>query len=358
MRIGIIGGGVVGRATARCFLEHVEDVCVYDVLPERQTHSLPETLAADLIFVCLPTPQKNKNLDCDLTSVESFFADHRGYSKNFILRSTVPIGTTRRLWEQYGLPNLIHSPEFLTARCAATDAQLPARNIVGIPDWDGHARWNDKTTCRDLLLNLYRNRFPGVPIYYTTADESESVKLFTNAFFAVKLAYWNEVRMLADKLGLNWERVIEAVLADGRISHSHTKVPGPDGKFGFGGSCLPGWYSVETDDYTQVTLQALKRWFDAGHRPCIRSIDGDCRRADYKRVLVVTERQYDGDLVVLETGAGVFSCTPEHLMPVLRGGTLAIVQAQDILETDELLADDEPYSEDLPALREEETCTV
>lgn len=90
-----------------------------------------------------------------------------------------------------------------------------------------------------MLNRLYKSRFPGVPLYMMTSDESEAVKLFTNGFFAVKIAFFNEVRALADKLGLDWERVLGGVLSDGRISHNHTQVPGPDGQRGFGGACLP-----------------------------------------------------------------------------------------------------------------------
>ena len=72
-----------------------------------------------------------------------------------------------------------------------------------------------------------------------SSDESEAVKLFQNSFFAVKVAFWNECNQLASKLGLDWQVVMNAILADGRISPSHTNVPGPDGKYGFGGECLP-----------------------------------------------------------------------------------------------------------------------
>lgn len=227
MRIGVIGAGIVGRATARAFLEWA-DVRVYDVTPERRTHSLVEALDSSLIFVCLPTPQKEGSLECDTSIIDKFFAGHAGYNLNFVLRSTVPVGTTRRLVKEYDLPNLVHSPEFLTARCAVTDAQTPARNIVG----------GGECHCKAALASLYALRFPGVPVHLMTSDESELVKLVTNAFFAVKVAYFNEAYTLADKLGCDWQRIMAGVLSDGRIAHSHTRVPGHSG-FGFSGTCLP-----------------------------------------------------------------------------------------------------------------------
>ena len=229
MTIGIIGNGTVGQATARAYLEHVKEVRCVDVDPRRCTHQMTMVLAADIIFVCLPTPQ-----DDPMYAVREFFrdlpADARGC--NFVLRSTVPIGTTRRLREEFNLPNLVHSPEFLTARCALVDAQMPSRNVIGAPD-------GRPSECDGALLELYCTRWPHVPVVALTSDESEAVKLFQNAFFAVKVSIWNELRAFADERKLDWDRVMQAILADGRIHPSHTNVPGPDGQRGFGGACLP-----------------------------------------------------------------------------------------------------------------------
>lgn len=226
VKVGIVGGGTVGLATARAYAEHVREVIVYDLLPQRgTTMNVRLALESDVVFVCLPEGE-----------VDTFFKraclDHP--SANYVLRSTVPIGTTRGLEEKYGLSNLVHSPEFLTARCASLDAQTPSRNIIGVPP-----SGQDYVGCLRLLTDVYRLRFPGVQVIWMTSDESEAVKLLTNAFFAVKVAFFNEARSLMDKLGLTWENVRSAMLSDGRINPSHTQVPGPDGRYGFGGACLP-----------------------------------------------------------------------------------------------------------------------
>lgn len=246
MRIGIIGGGVVGHATARTYIENNE-VKVYDIDPMKGTgHTLHEVLSSDIVMVCLPTPQVEGGLACDSSIVVKFFEERAGgpfQDANYVLKSTVPIGTTKCLREVYGLHNLVHSPEFLTARCAVTDAMLPARNIIGIPYPGSHRQWSiteqGTRSGAEPLHTLYRERFPGIPIHCMTSDESEAVKLFQNSFFAVKIAYLNEINLLCQKKGLDWQTVLEGMLADGRIAHSHTKVPGPDGLYGFGGSCLP-----------------------------------------------------------------------------------------------------------------------
>lgn len=231
MRLGVVGNGVVGHALARAFIEHVDEVRVHDRAPERSTHPLADALECDLIMVALPSPQKENSLACDTSAIDDFFASQRGSLKNYVLRSTVPVGTTRMLREKYALPNLCHSPEFLTSRVAITDAQIPARNIVGGPA-------GETSRCEQLLAGLYRKRFPGVPVHVLTSDESEAVKLCVNSFFLTKIAFFNECRAFCDALALDWEAVLAGVLSDGRIAHSHAKVPGPDGRFGAGGACL------------------------------------------------------------------------------------------------------------------------
>lgn len=230
MKIGVIGGGIVGRATARAWQEHCREVRLYDRIRVHGTHDLITILESDLIFVCVPEDV-----------VDDVFSDHalpiRFRSANFVLKSTVPVGTTRRLAKQHGLTNLVHSPEFLTERCAIWDAQNPASVIIGSPK--GAATLSDDNKCYDMYFDACQERFPGINIFNLSSDESELVKLAVNAFAATKVAFFNEMWSLSDALGLNWERVVEGILSDGRIGNAWTMVPGPDGKLGFGGRCLP-----------------------------------------------------------------------------------------------------------------------
>lgn len=233
MKLGIIGGGVVGSALARCYLEHVDEVRVYDIVKERSSHSLGDTIKCELIFICLPTPMSRDRLGIDASAVYNFFVDNaeRLSGANLILKSTVPIGFTQGIQKSFNL-SIVHSPEFLTHRCAFTDVQFPSRNIIGSPGFQ----------CNDAVFalnRLYHSRFPSTPIYHLTSDESEALKLFTNSYFAVKVSFFNEINSLCKKLNLNWGQVRKAMLADERIGYSHTQVPGPDGHSGFGGDCLP-----------------------------------------------------------------------------------------------------------------------
>lgn len=240
MKVGIIGNGTVGHATARVFMEQHE-VRVFDIDIYKRTHSEDDTLACDIIFLCLPSPQKDNSLECDLSNIErqcSYLGTSEHRYKNYVLRSTVPIGTTRRLSERYKLANLCHSPEFLTARCAVTDAMTPSRLLIGDVCYK-NSNSIGSSPCGCMLYGLYQQRFPGTQILCMDTDESEAVKLFTNGFFATKVAFFNEINLLCQRLGLDWNVVLQGMLSDGRITPTHTQVPGPDGKYGFGGACLP-----------------------------------------------------------------------------------------------------------------------
>jgi UDPglucose 6-dehydrogenase len=244
-RIGIIGGGVVGTATARSWVEHVKEVKVFDIDPKRATHSLKDTLDSDFVLICLPTPKKPHSRECDTSTITNFFKEVDGQEllrdieyPVFVIKSTVPIGFTRELALGYNWDYpIIHSPEFLTARCSLIDAQIPSRNIVGTPQTSTNDEVIDWGTCWG---NTLAERFPQTPLLSVTSSESEMIKLVCNSFFAAKITFFNEIyRLISRTPGVLWNNVLEGVLMDGRISPSHTQVPGPDHKFGYGGECLP-----------------------------------------------------------------------------------------------------------------------
>lgn len=232
LAIGVVGNGFVGQAHVRGFLEH-GTVKVFDALPERRTHPLAEVLQQEIVFVCLPTPMGPDGA-ADLSVIDGFFASIAGHNGTLVLKSTVPPGTTDRMAKAHRLPGLLHSPEFLTARAALIDFQCPARMIVG---WALHGAMGHAERVRDV----FRARFPGVQTLFMRAVESELVKYVCNCFFATKLSFFNEAKLVAESLDADWDKVMGGVLADGRIAKSHCFVPGPDGPAvrGFGGSCFP-----------------------------------------------------------------------------------------------------------------------
>lgn len=235
LKIGVVGHGFVGQAVSNGFMKYADEVRVHDIDPERNQDSLEEVLNCDFVFVCLPTPydKERRSMRCDLSAVDGFFSSVAGSDTLFILKSTVPVGTTIRLSKQYNLKNIVHSPEFLTAANHLQDFLVPHRNVIGCIGDPLESGPGQK------VKELYEDRFPGCSVYMMDSNESEMVKYVANCFLAVKVAFFNEMHLACKFFGADYETVLNAVVQDPRIGESHTAVPGPDGKFGFGGTCFP-----------------------------------------------------------------------------------------------------------------------
>jgi UDPglucose 6-dehydrogenase len=222
--IGIVGNGFVGNAVYQN-LRDKTSCKVFDVDKNKSFNTLDEVLKQSFIFVCLPTPMKSTG-ECDLSILDSFFKDlPKSVDGIFIIKSTVPIGTTKRYSKKY---KVIHNPEFLTARNAVEDFKNSERNVVG----------GDKNLCQQFV-NFFKTIFPEIPSVITSSDESEAIKYFANTFLACKVAYFNKMYDLCEAVGMNYETVCSGVTSDSRIGKSHTQVPGIDNDRGFGGTCFP-----------------------------------------------------------------------------------------------------------------------
>ena len=234
-RIGIIGKGFVGSAVAQGFSSQTgydADLKIYDKDPSRSMNSLDETInESDFIFLSLPTPSR-KNGSIDLSVIEKSLDEINKINRNtnniLLLRSTVTPGTTKKLQDRFKNINFVFNPEFLTERSANFDFINQSRIILG---------GKDSYLCR--VEKLYHDRFGPVPVLKTNFETAEMIKYMNNLFFATKVSFLNEMKLLSDKVGVNWQDAINGFILDGRIGHSHLSVPGPDGKLGFGGSCFP-----------------------------------------------------------------------------------------------------------------------
>ena len=222
--IGIVGNGFVGNAVYQNLRDKVK--CkVYDADKNRSLNTLGEVINQEFIFVCLPTPMREGG-ECDLSILDNFFEDLPEYiDGTFVIKSTVPVGTTKKYTERH---NVIHNPEFLTARNAVEDFANSERNIVG----------GDQELCVDFV-RFFEQCFPNIPSIITSSDESEAIKYFSNTFLAYKVAYFNKIYDLCQSVGMDYDTVCEGVTADSRIGKSHTQVPGIDNDRGFGGTCFP-----------------------------------------------------------------------------------------------------------------------
>jgi UDPglucose 6-dehydrogenase len=237
--IGVIGKGFVGSAVAHGFSAasgYGANVRIYDKDPKRSKDSLEEVVyESDFIFISVPTPSNTDgsiNLeiltDC-IKEVEEVSKKNTNNSPIILVRSTVVPGTTRTLKEQHSSLKIVFNPEFLTERQANFDFISQSRFILG-----GDKELTGK------VANLFRDRFgSSVSIIETDYESAELTKYVCNVFFATKVSFLNEMKLISDKINANWNDVMEGVIRDGRVGNSHTQVPGPDGKFGYGGSCFP-----------------------------------------------------------------------------------------------------------------------
>jgi UDPglucose 6-dehydrogenase len=231
--IGVIGHGFVGGAVVKGF-ELFADLRVYDIVPEKATNTFKETANSDFVFICVPTPMTSpEGGDANLNIIYKVFEElapiAQANKSIYVIKSTIPIGTTAQLSQQYHIQRLLHNPEFLREKNAIEDFFHPSRNVIGGEDKESIER----------LQALLTTRFPNVPCHVMPSGEAELVKYISNAFLATKLSFFNEMRLLIDVLNLDWNKVVNAVIADKRIGKSHYQVPGPDGEKGWGGVCLP-----------------------------------------------------------------------------------------------------------------------
>ncbi len=250
--LGIIGRGFVGSAVEFGFSPQtgcdIDNMYIYDKVKSKSLHSLEDVvLYSDIIFLSVPTPS-NEDGSINLSYVEDALQDISEITagveesmvslNNIILvRSTVTPGTTERLQQMFQNLNLVFNPEFLTERSANFDFINQTRFILG---------GDKKHTNR--VADLYRWRFgETIPVIETNYQTAELIKYMNNCFFATKVSFLNEMRQVSDLCGADWNMAVEGFIRDGRIGHSHMNVPGPDGKFGFGGKCFPKDVSAMID---------------------------------------------------------------------------------------------------------------
>ena len=235
MKIGIVGKGFVGSAVQFGFSPNTgcdAEVKVYDKDPNRSQHSLEEVMNdSDFIFLSLPTPC-NTNGSISLNIVDKALEDINNINNKdniILLRSTMIPGSTKKFQQKYPELNLVFNPEFLTERSANFDFINQSRIIVG---------GEPKNTTK--VAGMYRWRFgQSMPVIETNYETAELIKYMNNCFFATKVSFMNDMKLVADKCGVDWDVAVDGFIRDGRIGHSHLNVPGHDGKFGFGGSCFP-----------------------------------------------------------------------------------------------------------------------
>lgn len=204
---------------------------------------------ADFIFICLPTDFDNNNYCLNTKLITKTINNIIKVNKiaTIVLKSTVPVGYTKRIIKKFKTNKIIYSPEFLREKTSLSDCLNPKRIVIG----GNGIHVNDY---KKLILNSIKNK--NVKFYCMSSSEAESVKLFSNAYLALRISFFNELDSFCEKNKMSTLNVVSGVCADSRIGNYYNNP-----SFGYGGYCLP------------KDIKELSNYFNNTNTCLIKAID-------------------------------------------------------------------------------------
>lgn len=234
MKFSQIGVGVVGSALKKSFESRGINVVSYD--KNKGIGEAHDVLDSNFCFLCLPTPFK-EGIGFDKSAIldSLTFLSENSYSGLVVIKSTLEPGATDGFCDLFPSLKLCHNPEFLTARTAYFDFENQKHIVLGrSKDCSLELR---KATSE--LSGIFLKLYPDAKVSICTSGESESMKIFCNSFYAMKVQIFNEFYLMCKRQNIDYNKVRDLMLCNEWINPMHTLVPGPDGKLSYGGECFP-----------------------------------------------------------------------------------------------------------------------